>query len=194
VTVATSDETGSLERAGWQATALGLGFEVAPLTADLVTGSVRGAAIVAGVVQGLAFSLILCLSLVVGVRRAARLGLVGLVAGPLAWFVGAALREIVDAVLVSSVSDADVPSLIVTAVRGIEYGVLGVMLGWVRHRPSRAWLGSGLAVGVVAGTIVVPVVAHAVSGLGTADLVAQGVNEIFFPAGCALVVRTAATR
>ena len=40
----------------------------------------------------------------------------------------------------------------------------------------------------------VPVVASTVSGLSTADLVAQGVNEIFFPAGCALVVRGAAAR
>ena len=38
-----------------------------------------------------------------------------------------------------------------------------------------------------------PVVAHAAGGLATADLVAQGVNEIFFPAGCALVVHSAAT-
>jgi hypothetical protein len=54
-------------------------------------------------------------------------------------------------------------------------------------------VGSGLALGVLASTIVVPAVASATSGLGTADLVAQGVNEIFFPAGCALIVRSAAT-
>ncbi len=173
---------------------LGVGFEVAPLTADLVTGSVSGAAIAAGVTQGLVFSLVLCLSLVVGVRRAAKLGLIGLIAGPVAWFLGVALHEVVDELLVASATASGGPNPIVTLVRGLEYGLLGVLLGWVRHRPSRAWVGSGLAVGVLAGTIVVPVVAQATSGLGTADLVAQGVNEILFPAGCALVVRSAATR
>ena len=158
-----------------------------------MTGSVSAASILAGVAQGLVFALVLCLSLVSGVRRAARLGLIGLLAGPVAWFLGAVVHEVVDQLLVASATESRGPSVVVTAVRGIEYGALGLMLGWVRHRPSRAWVGSGLAVGVLASTIVVPAVASATSGLGTADLVAQGVNEIFFPAGCALIVRSAAT-
>ncbi len=103
---------------------LGLGFEVAPLTTDLVRRSVSLATIVAGVAQGLVFALVLCLSLVTGVRRAARLGLIGLVAGPVAWFLGATAREVVDQVLVSSATDATTPNLIITAVRGLEYGGL----------------------------------------------------------------------
>jgi hypothetical protein len=193
VTVQTSDDASALRRAAWQATLLGLGFEIAPLTADLITGSVSTASVLAGLAQGLVFALVLCLSLVAGVRRAARLGLIGLVAGPVAWFLGAVIHELVEQVVVASATDSRAPSVVITAVRGLEYGMLGVLIGWVRHRPSRAWVGSGLAVGVLAATIVVPVVANAVSGLGTADLVAQGVNEIFFPAGCAMIVRSAAT-
>jgi hypothetical protein len=191
---ATSDHAGVLRRAAMQSVLLGVGFELAPLTADLVTGSVSGADVIAGVAQGLVFAVVLCMSLVVGVRRAARLALIGAIAGPVAWVLGAVLHEVVDAVLVSSATDARGPSLIVTAVRGIEYAALGALLGWVRHRPSRAWVGSGLAVGILAGAIVVPVVASTASGLSTADLVAQGANEIFFPAGCALIVRGAAGR
>jgi hypothetical protein len=193
VTVQTSEDASALRRAAWQATLLGLGFEIAPLTADLITGSVTTASIVSGLTQGLVFALVLCLSLVAGVRRAARLGLIGLVAGPVAWFLGAVIHEVVEQLVVASATDSRAPSVVVTAVRGLEYGALGMLLGWVRHRPSRAWVGSGLAVGVLSAAIVVPVVANAVSGLGTADLVAQGVNEIFFPAGCALIVRSAAT-
>jgi hypothetical protein len=192
VTVGTSEDAAALRRAAWQATLLGLAFEVAPLTADLVTGSVSAASILAGMAQGVVFALVLCLSLAAGVRHAAKLGLIGLLAGPIAWFLGAVVHEVVDQLLVASATNSRGPSVVVTAVRGLEYGGLGALLGWVRHRPSRAWVGSGLAVGVLAGTIVVPVVASATSGLGTADLVAQGVNEIFFPAGCALIVRAAA--
>jgi hypothetical protein len=193
VTVQTSDDASALRRAAWQATLLGLGFEVAPLTADLITGSVSAASVVSGLAQGLVFALVLCLSLVAGVRRAARLGIIGLIAGPIAWFLGAVVHELVEQLVVAGATHSRAPSVVITAVRGLEYGALGVLLGWVRHRPSRAWVGSGLAVGVLASMIVVPVLAGAVSGLGTADLVAQGVNEIFFPAGCALIVRSAAT-
>jgi hypothetical protein len=193
VTVQTAEDTSALGRAAWQATLLGIGFEIAPLTADLITGSVSAASVLAGLAQGLVFALVLCLSLVAGVRRAVRLGLIGLLAGPLAWFLGAIVHELVDEVLLASATAARAPSVIVTTVRGLEYGALGVLLGWVRHRPGRAWIGSGLAVGVLSAAIVVPVLANAVTGLGTADLVAQGVNEIFFPAGCAMIVRSAAT-
>jgi hypothetical protein len=192
VTVQTSDDASALRRAAWQATLLGLGFEIAPLTADLITGSVSAASVVSGLAQGLVFALVLCLSLVAGVRRAARLGIIGLVAGPIAWSLGAVVHELVEQLVVAGATDSRAPSVVITAVRGLEYGALGVLLGWVRHRPSRAWVGSGLAVGVLSATIVVPVLAGGVSGLGTADLVAQGVNEIFFPAGCALIVRSAA--
>ena len=193
MTVQTSNDASALRRAAWQATLLGLGFEIAPLAADLVTGSVSAASILAGLAQGLVFALVLCLSLVAGVRRVGRLGLIGLVAGPVAWFLGAVIHEVVEQLVVASATDSRAPSVVITAVRGLEYGALGILIGWVRHRPTRAWVGSGLAVGLLSATIVVPVVANAVSGLGTADLVAQGVNEILFPAGCALIVRSAAT-
>jgi hypothetical protein len=191
--VRTSDDRLALQRAGWQSALLGVGFEVAPFTADLAAGAASGAALAAGLAQGLAFSLVLCMSLAVAVRRAARLSLVGLVVGAVAWFLGAALHEIIEDALVASSAADPGPNLAVAAVRGLQYGCLGLLLGWVRRRPTRAWVGVGLGVGVVFGAVVIAIVSDAAGGLSTGELVAQGINEVFFPAGCALIVRGAAT-
>jgi hypothetical protein len=190
VTAQRVEDAPALKRAAWQSSLLGVGFEGAPFVADLVQATASLGALVAGLAQGLAFSVVLCMSLATAVRRGARLALVGLVIGPIAWFLGAALHEVIEQALVSSAGGAG-PNLTIAALRGLEYGTLGLLLGWVRRRPARDWAGVGLGVGVVFGAVALSIAWQAAAEPQTADLIAGGINELFFPAGCALVVRAA---
>ncbi len=85
--------------------------------------------------------------------------------------------------------------MLLALIKGIEYGCLGLLVGWIG---TRAWGGVlahvlvGLAVGIVfGGTILALTVGAAPSPVPTADLVSQGLNELLFPLGCALVLFSA---
>ncbi len=69
-----------------------------------------------------------------------------------------------------------------------------MILGWLGQRSAgvAAYIGAGLAVGLVFGSAIIALNQLTTpEPLTTAKLVAQGVNELLFPVGCSLVIFSA---
>jgi hypothetical protein len=190
----------TLMRVAWLAILLGLGFEVV-LLAVAVFGGLGTGTFIADTVKSVSWSVFVCVGLAVGTAitraRVPIMGLLGLLAAPAAFEVSRALHKgTIEALALSGGADAGGTSTILLAViKGLEYGCLGLMVGWIG---SRAWggaaahIGAGLAVGTVFGGSVLGIV----YGLDqapftTADLLSRGVNELLFPVGCTLVLFSA---
>jgi hypothetical protein len=71
---------------------------------------------------------------------------------------------------------------------------LGLGIGWVSQRPwggAAAHLAVGLAVGLVFGGFEIFLASGATPPPPAADLFVEGINEVLFPVGCALVLFSA---
>lgn len=190
----------TLMRVAWLAIVLGLGIEVLLLMVSVFGGS-GSATFVADLVKSVAWSVFVCVGLAVGtaITRAQvpLMGLLGLLAAPVAFETSRALHKgTVEALSLSGGTEAGgAPVLLIAAIKGVEYGCLGLALGWIGNRDwggAAAHVGAGLATGVVfGGTIIGLVYAAAPGSLSTADLLSRGINEILFPIGCALVLFSA---
>jgi len=187
-------------RAAWLAILLGLGFEVALLAISVYGGSGTGT-FVADLVKSVSWSVFVCVGLAIGTAianaRVPLMGLLGLLAAPLAFEVSRVLHKgTVEALALSGGTDTPgTATFLLAVVKGVEYGCLGLLVGWVGGRAwggAAAHVAAGLAVGAVFGGLILGLTF--VPGPGTfsaADLLARGVNELLFPVGCALVLFSA---
>jgi hypothetical protein len=188
----------ALLRASWGAIGIGLLLEGLQLaTTQAVGGAVpAGAAIFAETVQKLSWSWIVCAALACGVaagRAAPRVvGLVGLFAAPLSFGVAKAVHKSVAAAVGSAVPAGGPSPWLVAGIKGVEYLVFGVLIALLARReraPLRAYLGRGLLIGALFGTLVLWLMNQAApGGLPVASLAARAVNELLFPVGCACVL------
>jgi hypothetical protein len=185
-------------RVGWFAILLGVGIEVLLVLVAAVTGTASGAApFLADLVQKVSWSFIVCTGLNVGMAAfGARLpyaGLAGLLAAPVAFNVARALHKSATEALGMVAAAPIGPSVVVLSLlRGVEYGCLGVVLALLARRP---WCGvamhaaAGLAVGIVFGAAALALrAATAAAPLTGAGLLSFAVNEVLFPLGCALAI------
>jgi hypothetical protein len=84
--------------------------------------------------------------------------------------------------------------VLVAVVKGIEYGCLGLGVGWVSQRRwggAAAHVAVGLLVGLTFGGVQLAFAAGATPPPPTSDLFVAGVNEVLFPVGCSLVLFSA---
>lgn len=190
----------ALMRAAWLAILLGLGFEVVLLAISVYGGSGTGT-FVADLVKSVSWSVFVCVGLAVGTAianaRVPLMGVLGLLAAPLAFEVSRALHKgTVEALALSG--GADVPgtaTFLLAVVKGVEYGCLGLLLGWVGGRAwggAAAHVAAGLAVGTVFGGLILGLTFVPDPGaISAADLLSRGINELLFPVGCSLVLFSA---
>jgi hypothetical protein len=122
-------------------------------------------------------------------------GFLGLFSAPLAFEASRVLHKgTLQALAVSLPGGEAVSPLLIAVVKGIEYGVLGLLVGWVSQRPwggAASHVAVGLAVGLVFGGAEIALASSVSPPPPVADLFVQGVNEVLFPAGCALVLFSA---
>jgi hypothetical protein len=168
------------------------GFEILPgfrsVLVDLI-GKVSWSALVcAGLALGTAASKV----------RAPFMGLLGLLAAPLAFHVSRTLQQGVAKTLEVAAAGAPVGSytlILLALLKAVEYGCLGAAIGWIGRRPwggAMAHLAVGLAVGILFGGAIVSFTYWtAPEPLAAADLFSRGANEILFPVGCSLVLYSA---
>src|SRR5829696_6673656 len=159
-------------------------------------------ATVADLVRQVSWSVFVCVGLAIGTAvsklRVPLTGVLGLLAAPTAFAVARSLHQsAAEALAVSgTVSTSDVSVVLIALLKGLEYGCLGLVVGWVGQRVWGgvfAHVAAGLAVGVVFGGAIVSLTyAAAPEPLPAAKVVSQGVNEVLFPVGCALVLFVAA--
>lgn len=189
-----------LLRVAWLAILLGIAMEVVLLVLGGGLGEMLGLApVVADFVRNITWSVFVCVGLAIGTAvakaRAPLMGFMGLFSAPLAFEASRVLHKgTLEALAVSMPGGEEVSPLIIAVVKGLEYGVLGLLVGWVSQRPwggAAAHAAVGLAVGLVFGGARIALASSVTPQPPAADLLVEGVNEILFPVGCALVLFSA---
>src|SRR5919112_5101932 len=199
----TSDGAGggfgsTLFRAAWLAILLGFAMEALLLLFAAGVGIVPGLKpIAADLVRQVSWSTIVCVGLALGTAvskaRAPLMGVLGLLAGPVAFTVSRSLHQGAVKTLEIAGSGGDAPPVLLLAVlKALEYACLGMAVGWIGRRAwggLSAHIAMGLLVGLVfGGTIVALTYQMSPEPPATAALVSRGANEILFPVGCSLVL------
>lgn len=189
----------TLWRVAWMATLLGLVLDVLVFVAAATAGQAGDARpFAADLVQKVSWGVIVCVAVALGSAatsfRSQLMGLLGLLAAPFALNVAGALhRAASQAIALTAASAAGPSPWVVGGLKGLEYGLLGLAVGWIERRPwggLAAHAAVGLAAGLVFGGALVYLRAQA--GPATAaDLAAAAINEVLFPVGCALILFTA---
>ena len=190
-----------LLRVAWLAVALGLGMEALLLLLASGFGEVLGLkSLVADLVRNVTWAAFVCVGLAVGTTlskiRVPAMGFFGFLAAPLAFEVSRSVHKgTLEALDLSGAEATAASPVLLALIKGVEYGCLGLLIGWIG---GRAWGGvlahalAGLAVGIVFGGAILALTLGAAPGpVPVADLVSRGLNELLFPVGCALVLFSA---
>jgi hypothetical protein len=189
----------TLLRVAWLAVILGLAMEVLLLVLGGAVGNALGLKpFVADLVRNVTWSVFVCAGLAIGTAvvkaRAPLMGFLGLVSGPLAFEASRAFHKgTLEALAITGGGGALSPVL-VAVIKGIEYGCLGLGIGWVSQRPwggAAAHVAVGLLVGLTFGSMELTLLAGTTPPPPTSDLFVDGVNEVLFPVGCSLVLFSA---
>ena len=193
----------TLLRVAWLAILLGLAIEVLMLVLGGAFGNVLGIGpVIADLVRNVTWSVFVCVGLAVGTAvvkaRVPVMGLTGLISAPLAFQASRVMHKGTLEALAATgtIASSGTSTFLVALIKGIEYGCLGMIIGWVGTRPwggAMAHIAAGLAIGLVfGGSLLTIAYVSAPEPLTTADMVSRGVNEILFPVGCSLVLFSAA--
>jgi hypothetical protein len=187
--------------ATWLAVLLGIVIEGILLAVLTGLGQIRSERyVLAGMVQKVSWSTIVCVGLAIGTTasklRAPLMGLAGLFSAPLAFIVAKSLHQSAAQALSLSAAAAGGPSpLLLALIKGLEYLVLGTILGWISKRQkvkAVTYMLIGLAVGMFFGSGILAITYHAAAQpIHTPQLISMGINELLFPFGCSLVLFTA---
>jgi hypothetical protein len=191
----------TLLRVAWLAILLGLVMEILLLVLGGALGDVLGLRpLVADLVRNVTWSVFVCAGLAVGTAvaraRVPLMGVLGFLSAPLAFEISRALHQgTLEVLQATDIASGQSSALLVALIKGLEYGCLGLVIGWVGTRPwggAAAHAAAGFAIGLIFGGTILGV-AHvsAPEPLATADLVSRAVNEILFPVGCSLVLFSA---
>lgn len=193
----------TLLRVAWLSVLLGLGVEILLLLLAAGSGLVPELGeIVAASVQKVSWAVIVCTGLAIGTTvssalRTPLMGVLGFLAAPVAFHVARTLHQGTKEALeiTGGVASVGGSVLLLTLIKGIEYACLGAAIGWIGRRP---WGGLllhalvGLAVGILFGGATLALTyASAPEPPTTAALVSRGIDEVFFPVGCSLVLFSA---
>lgn len=177
---------------------LGFAVQAVVLLITLWGGGALGAA-VAQAAGGVTWAVLVCAGVGVGTvlskGRPLMAGLLAALVAPLSIAAAKASQKVMSGWLGAAQSEAVLSLGAVSLIRAVEYGLLGWMLGRLvsagRDRPE-PYLAAGATVGVAFGGLATVLTAKAatVSGAPLSDLklAATVVNEVLFPAGCALVI------
>ncbi len=188
-------------RVAWVAILLGLAMEGSLLLVGTGFGGLLGLKpFVAGLVKNVSWSVFVCVGLAVGTTlskvRLPAVGLLGFLAAPLAFEVSRVLHKgTLEALAASGGGGSDdLSPLLVAVIKGLEYGCLGIAVGWLGHRPwggAVAHVAAGLVVGLVFGGLILLLLLGSSPQPPAADLMSRGMNEVLFPVGCSLALFSA---
>lgn len=193
----------TLFRVVWLAILLGFAMEILILLPQAGFGVLPGLESVFKDLAGkVTWSTLVCAGLAAGTvassARAPMMGVFGFLVAPLAFHLSRALQQGVAKTVeevAAGVSVGSQPLLVLALLKAVEYGCLGVTIGWIGGRPwggALAHAAVGLAVGIFFGSAIVGFTYWtAPEPLTTADLFSRSINEVLFPIGCSLVLYTA---
>ena len=197
---ASSNLGATLLRVAWLAILLGMAMEGILLLLSAGLGDLLGlGSIVADLAQNVSWSVLVCLGLSVGTAvRSARvpvMGLLGFLAAPAAFEISRVIHKgAIQALAISGSAGEDLSPFLLALIKGLEYGCLGLALGWVSQRPwggAVAHMAVGFVVGAVFGGTVIALLAASGPEVSATILLSRGVTEVLFPVGCSLVLFSA---
>ena len=189
-----------LLRVAWLAILLGMAMEGTLLLLSAGYGNFLGLkSIVADLARNVSWSLLVCVGLSVGTAvRNARvpvMGFLGFLAAPAAFEISRVVHKgALQALAISGSAGDDLSPFLLALIKGLEYGCLGLALGWVSQRPwggAVAHMAVGFVVGSIFGGTVIALLAASGPEVSATSLVPRGVTEILFPVGCSLVLFSA---
>src|SRR5215208_180308 len=189
-----------LLRVAWLAIGLGMAMEGILLLLSAGFGDLLGLRpIVADLARNVSWSLLVCVGLSVGTAiRNARvpvMGFLGFLAAPAAFEISRVVHKgALQALAISASAGDDLSPFLLALIKGLEYGCLGLALGWVSQRPwggAVAHMAVGFVVGSIFGGTVIAVLAASGPEVSAACLEDRGITEILFPVGCSLVLFSA---
>ena len=190
----------TLLRVAWLAIALGLLMEVLLLVLGGALGEVFGLRpLVADLVRNISWSVFVCVGLAVGTAvvkaRVPVMGLLGLLSAPLAFEASRVLHKgTLEALAVSGGGGDGLSPLVVAVIKGLEYGCLGLGVGWVsqqRWGGAAAHAAVGVLVGLLFGGTEIALAPGTIAQQPAASLLPEAVNGVLFPVGCSLVLYSA---
>ncbi len=183
-----------LTRVFFPSVALGVGNEILIVLIGAVVPGVATVPVANDLSSRLSWSVVVCgglgLGFAAGRGRLGAIALAGLLSAPIAFDLARAFRKGTVGYL-QLIETSGLPSpILVATVKGIEYGCLGLALGWIARRRRWGAIGhatAGLVTGVVFGGALLALNVQA-GIVGTGPFLTWLVNELLFPIGCALVV------
>ena len=193
----------TLFRVAWLAILLGFAMEILLLLFTAGFEILPGfRSVLVDLIGKVSWSALVCAGLAIGTAaskvRAPFMGLLGLLAAPIAFHVSRTLQQGMAKTLEVAAAGAPVGSytlILLALLKAVEYGCLGAAIGWIGRRPwggAMAHLAVGLAVGILFGGAIVSFTYWtAPEPLAATDLFSRGANEILFPVGCSLVLYSA---
>jgi hypothetical protein len=146
-------------------------------------------------VNSLVRSFVICMGLALALAtwgsRAAMTGLAGLLAAPVAIYAARFLQDATAQALAIAGSPPAGPlsPTLLAVLKGIEYGCIGLGIGWLQQRSREGPLAFclvGLVAGIVFGGVILLLTSR--GSVSAATLIPWGINELLFPVGCTLVV------
>ena len=187
-------------RVAWLAILLGMAMEGILLLLSAGLGDLLGlGSIVAELARNVSWSLLVCLGLSVGKAvqsaRVQVMGLLGFLVAPAAFEISRVIHKgAIQALAISGSAGEDLSPFLLALIKGLEYGCLGLAIGWVSQRPwggAMAHMAVGFVVGAVFGGTVIALLAASGPEVSTTILLSRGVTEVLFPVGCSLVLFSA---
>lgn len=197
---ASSNLGATLLRVAWLAILLGMAMEGILLLLSAGLGDFLGlGSIVAELAGNVSWSVLVCLGLSVGKTvqsaRVPVMGLLGFLVAPAAFEISRVIHKgAIQALAISGSAGEDLSPFLLALIKGLEYGCLGLALGWVSQRPwggVMAHMAVGFVVGAVFGGTVIALLAASGPEVSTTILLSRGVTEVLFPVGCSLVLFSA---
>ena len=177
----------------WMSIILGLIMEGILLIASASFGKMpQSKVIIADLSQKISWSTLVCMGVAVGTAasrmRPVMMGLAGLIAAPIAFQIAKVIHNSVAHTLTIGIAGGGPSPLVMAILKGIEYGVLGFILGKLGTSASlRSYILTSAAIGAVfAGIVIVSILKG--PPVPTITLVTKGINELIFPIGCSLVL------
>jgi hypothetical protein len=185
-------------RVAWLSIGLGIALEVLllMLAAFSGTGGETPKPFLSDLAQKVSWSFIVCVGIALGTAaskaRPGVMGVLGLISAPLAFSVARAVHKGLNQAMGLAPAMGGASPFLLAALKAVEYGLLGALLGAVSRRKDAglgAYAGAGAALGLTFGVAIVTLIARASAAPPTlVDLTAKGINEVLFPIGCSLVL------
>lgn len=184
--------------AAWMAILLGLLIEAVLLILANVFSTYSGIKpFVADLVQKISWSMIVCVAIALGTAasklQGAAMGLLGLLAAPIAFLLARGLHKGANQALgLADLPALPVHPLVVGLIKGVEYACLGFGAAWLT---KRAWGGfiAHAGLGFTAAVIFGGAILAILQPPWPARFMAVAANELIFPVGCSLVLCAAET-